>query len=101
MATIDDHNMEHGDREVQVPERKIGTGALSAALRQGGKEIGEALKAFPDAISVSEPGTILSPTQGEIAEANRGGSIWDRMQEGWDRAETARSQEPEKAMDRE
>ncbi len=28
-----------------------------------------ALKAFPDSIQMDEPGTIWSPTQGEIAEA--------------------------------
>jgi hypothetical protein len=44
-------------------------GTLAAAFRQGASEIGQALKAFPDSISAQEPGTILSPTQGEIAEA--------------------------------
>ena len=79
--------------------RKLGAGALSAALRQGGKEIATALKPLPDSISIDEPGSILSPTQGEIAEANRSGSIWDRVQEGRERAEATRN-EPDKGRDR-
>lgn len=42
-------------------------GTLAAAFRQGAGEAGQALKAFPDSIQVHEPGTILNPTQGEIA----------------------------------
>ncbi len=79
--------------------RKLGSGVLQAALRQGGKEIGTALKAFPDSISVDEAGTIFNPTQGEIAEANRGGSIWGRVREATDRA--ARAEEPTKGIERE
>jgi hypothetical protein len=79
-------------------KRKIGAGALTAALRQGGKELGTALKPFPESIAVDEPGTILHPTQGEIAEANRGGSIWDRVREGRDRGEEAKP--PEKGIER-
>jgi hypothetical protein len=81
--------------------RKIGTGALQAALRQGGKELGEALKPFPESISVNEPGTVLSPTQGEIAEANRSGSLWGRVQEGRERAQAMEQQPPEKGLERE
>ena len=42
-------------------------GTLAAAWRQGADEIGVALKAFPESIHAEEPGTILNPTQGEIA----------------------------------
>jgi hypothetical protein len=80
--------------------RKIGAGAGLAALRQGGKEIGAALKAFPDSIVIDEPGTILHPTQGEIAEANRSGSIWGRVKEGRERAAAAKEL-PDKGLDRE
>jgi|GEM_PF-7063214 len=80
--------------------RKIGAGAMSAALRQGGKEIGMALKPLPDSISIEENGTVLSPTQGEIAEMNRSGSIWGRVQEGRERSEPSK-ESPEKGMDRE
>ena len=84
------------------PNRKLFAGAGLAALRQGGKELGTALKAFPDSISIDEPGTILSPTQGEIAELNRNGSVWGRVQEALDRAELAKGKEtPEKSLDRE
>jgi hypothetical protein len=42
-------------------------GTLKAAWRQGADEAATALKAFPESIQIDEPGTILSPTQGEIA----------------------------------
>ena len=81
------------------PPRKLFAGAGMAALRQGGKEIGAALKPFPDSISVDEPGGVLSPTQGEVAEQNRKGSVWGRVQQARDRAETA-DRGPQKPMDR-
>jgi hypothetical protein len=79
--------------------RKFGAGAGQAAIRQGFSEVGQALKAFPDAIQVTEPGQMFSPTQGEIAEANRGSSLQSRLQEGLERAES--QPEPDKGMDRE
>lgn len=42
-------------------------GTLAAAFRQGAQELYTALKPFPESIQVNEPGTILNPTQGEIA----------------------------------
>ncbi len=42
-------------------------GTIAAFVRQGADEMAVALKAFPESISVDEPGTILNPTQGEIA----------------------------------
>src|SRR4051812_4661999 len=42
-------------------------GTLAAAGRQGASELAVALKAFPESISVEEPGTVFNPTQGEIA----------------------------------
>jgi hypothetical protein len=42
-------------------------GTLAAAGRQGADEMAMALRAFPESIHVDEPGTILNPTQGEIA----------------------------------
>jgi hypothetical protein len=45
-------------------------------------------------------GGVLSPTQGEIAESNRSGSIWGRVQDGKERAEAAK-EPPEKGLDRE
>jgi hypothetical protein len=44
-------------------------GTIAAAGRMGIDELGAALKAFPDAIQVSEIGSIWSPTQGEVAAA--------------------------------
>lgn len=46
-------------------------GTLAAAGRQGADEFAQALKAFPDSIGVDEPGTIMNPTQGEIAADRR------------------------------
>jgi hypothetical protein len=80
-------------------ERKYGAGTLMAAGRQGADEIGQALKAFPDSIQVQEPGTILNPTQGEIADSNRGGSLQSRLQEAQERAEA--QPEPQKEIERE
>lgn len=42
-------------------------GTLAAAGRQGADELAMALRAFPESIHADEPGTILNPTQGEIA----------------------------------
>jgi hypothetical protein len=87
--------------ESEAMPRKIGAGALQAAGRQGVKELGEALKAFPDSISVSEPGGIFSPTQGEIAEVNREGVLWGRLQEARSRADTeSRSSERDEGPNR-
>lgn len=36
-------------------------GELDAAFRQGARELGAALKAFPDAIQVDEPGQVFNP----------------------------------------
>ena len=73
-----------------------------AFVRQGAKEVGAMLKAFPDTISVDEPWTVFSPTQGEIAEANRGGTVWGRVQEARERSEAAKGKEtPEKTPGRE
>jgi hypothetical protein len=77
--------------------RKYGAGAGQAALRQGIGELGQALKAFPDAIQVAEPGQMFTPTQGEIAEANRN-SLQSRLNEGMERAES--QPERDKGMDR-
>lgn len=46
-------------------------GHLAAAGRQGIDELGQALKAFPDAVQAQEAGTIFNPTQGEVAAARR------------------------------
>ena len=42
-------------------------GHLAAFARQGADEMAVALKAFPESISVDEPGALWNPTQGEIA----------------------------------
>ena len=46
-------------------------GHLAAAARQGADEIGQALKAFPDAIQTQETGTLWNPTQAEVTNSRR------------------------------
>ena len=46
-------------------------GMLAAAWRQGATETWQALRAFPDTIYAEEPGTLLNPTQGEIAASRK------------------------------
>jgi hypothetical protein len=41
-------------------------GELQAAFRQGFKELGAALKAFPDAIQVDEPGAAFNPLYRDV-----------------------------------
>lgn len=42
-------------------------GTVAAFMRQGADEIAQALRASPETIHADQPGTILNPTQGEIA----------------------------------
>lgn len=45
------------------PSRPAFDAPLYAALRQGAKEVGQALQAFPDSVrTVEEPGTLGNPT---------------------------------------
>ena len=50
---------------------KIGAGALSAAVRQGAKELAQALVALPDSNirPVEEPGALGNLTPGEVMAA--------------------------------
>ncbi|MCA9217975.1 MAG: hypothetical protein KDB27_33120 [Planctomycetales bacterium] len=50
------------------PKRKLGEGALAAAWRQGHKEIGQMLKAFPDSILIEEPGQMNNPTSHGVSQ---------------------------------
>ena len=77
-------------------------GTLAAAWRQGLDEIGQALKAFPESIQVSEMGTIGSPTPAEISQ-QRGVFSRDREQNNpsslTDRARAAASNDPDSGQD--
>ena len=57
-------------------------GTIKAAGRMGIDELGAALKAFPDAIQVSEPGTIWNPTQGEVAADRKIGGFGQHSPSG-------------------
>ena len=53
---------------------------IDAAVRQGAKEITQALPAFPDSIRpVEEPGTMGNPTQQMVTENIRGDHSFDDM----------------------
>lgn len=52
---------------------KIGAGQLEGALRQGLKEIGQVLPAFPDSVrTVEEPGMIGNLTPQEVVASKSG-----------------------------
>jgi hypothetical protein len=59
----------------RVSEAILRDGTVAAFLRQGADEMGVALKAFPDSIHAEEPGSILNPTQGEIAADRKASRI--------------------------
>jgi hypothetical protein len=50
-------------------------GTVPAFVRHGADEVGMALKAFPESIQTSEVGSILNPTQGEIASSRKPASL--------------------------
>jgi hypothetical protein len=52
-----------------MSQRKLGEGSLRAFLRQGHKEIGQALEAFNNGIRVvEEPGAFNNPTSYEVSK---------------------------------
>lgn len=52
-----------------MSERKIGEGSLRAFVRQGAKELAQALPAFKDSIHVvEEPGQIGNPTTYDVSK---------------------------------
>src|SRR5262245_15731199 len=58
---------EQQKEERQDQQRKLGAGALTAAFRQGHKEIAQILPAFPDSMRiVEEPGQLNNPTPLEV-----------------------------------
>lgn len=89
-------------------ERKLGEGALAAAWRQGHKEVGQMLKAFPDSIMVEEPGQMNNPTSHGISQQSgyvQPVSSKDERysiveQQRADVAQTPQRQEPEIEMER-
>jgi hypothetical protein len=46
-------------------------GMVGGAWRQGAEEFWQLLKAFPDTIQAQASGTLMNPTQGEVAEGRR------------------------------
>ncbi|MDA7980918.1 MAG: hypothetical protein MPJ50_19360 [Pirellulales bacterium] len=59
---------------------KIGQGSLQAFVRQGAKELAQALQATPESIRpVEEPGTVFNPTPHEVSKQT--GAISERSGE--------------------
>jgi hypothetical protein len=69
-----------------VKDSVLRDGMLLAAFRQGADEFAQALRAFPETIHAEVPGTLLNPTQGEIAD--------DRKQKQPSPSEIARDKQP-------
>ena len=58
---------------VQVKAPKIGQGHVQGFFRQGGKEVAQALPAFPDSIRpVEEPGLFGNPVSQTIYQQGQG-----------------------------
>lgn len=73
---------------------------LYAAIRQGGKELGQVLPAFPDSVRpVEEPGTLGNPTPAEVTEQRGTMSGYDRALDLYGHREPQR-QEPEREIER-
>jgi hypothetical protein len=66
---------EHIEQAVAVGARAyhevMSGGEIQAAWRQGFNELGAALKAFPDAIQIDEPGAVFNPIYSDIASDMR------------------------------
>jgi len=56
-----------------MAERAIGAGQVDGMIRIGGKELGQALPAFPSQSiqPVNEPGTVGNPTPSQIDEQQK------------------------------
>ena len=78
---------------------KIGAGALQAALRQGAKELTQALVALPDSNirPVEEPGAIGNLTPGEVMATKDDDKSFEAEVA---RAAQAKAPEKEKEVDR-
>jgi hypothetical protein len=75
------------------------TAPLYAALRQGAKELAQALPALPDSIRpVEEPGTLGNPTQQMVTQEIGTVHGYDRMLD--QHAERGASREPERELER-
>jgi hypothetical protein len=81
-----------------MSERPSFGAPLSAALRQGAKEIAQALPAFPESVRpVEEPGTLGNPTQSLVTEQITGDRGYSEMVNGY----AARSAQPEQQKEHE
>ena len=75
-----------------------GLADLGAALRQGLKEAGQMLPAFPDSIQpVNEPGTLGNPVAREVYEARHPEPTYEQVLE--QQAAQAAKSEPAKGRD--
>jgi hypothetical protein len=73
---------------------------LYAALRQGAKELAQALPAFPDSVRpIEEPGALGNPTQQMVTEQSRGEGEFQKLLDRYDSRSHERD-EPDRGMER-
>jgi hypothetical protein len=73
---------------------------LWAALRQGSKELAQALPALPDSIRpVEEPGTMGNPTPQQVTEQSRSESEFQKLLDRYDSRSLERD-DPDRGIDR-
>ncbi len=81
-------------------QRPAFTSPLYAALRQGSKELAQALPALPTSVRpVEEAGTLANPTQQMVTEQSGTLSGYNRMLDKYSSRAKERS-EPERGMER-
>lgn len=90
------------EKEAQNPGRPTFSAPLYAALRQGAKEIGQALPAFPESTRVvEEPGTLGNPTPQQVTSQVVGDQGYQAMFNTYAaRSDMGREQVQEKEMER-
>jgi hypothetical protein len=73
---------------------------LWAALRQGSKELAQALPALPDSIRpVEEPGMMGNPTPQQVTEQSRSESDFQKLLDRYDSRSHERD-DPDRGLDR-
>jgi len=82
-------------------QRPAFSAPLYAFIRQGSKEIGQVLQAFPDSIRVvEEPGTLGNPTPQMITEEIRPHSTYDRFLDRYNSQSESQRSVAERGIDR-
>lgn len=84
-----------------MSERPSFTSPLYAAVRQGAKEIAQALPAFPESVQpVNEPGTLGNPTPSMVTDQIEYGHESDRSYEAMLERYASQARDQEMEMER-